>query len=119
MIALPCSAAFPASGSNMTLINATGILDAVVAPCIIVDQNRKIHFIKKYSNKNSSEIHQQTIQWNLWQGIFSCKISARHNGISFKKQSNNLKWPHIATHKAVIMEENKLLEWIKDKIKIN
>lgn len=33
MIALACSAAFPTSGSNTTLINATGIFHAVDAPC--------------------------------------------------------------------------------------
>jgi len=32
IIALACSAAFPTSGSNMTLINATGISHALDAP---------------------------------------------------------------------------------------
>lgn len=81
IIALVCSAAFPTSGSNMTLINVTGIPHAVDAPCKTVDQIRK-KIIKKVQKRTIPKFHSKI-------NIF-CKISKKTNGISFGKQTKNL-----------------------------
>jgi len=46
IIALACSAAFPTNGSNMTLINATGISHAVDAPWKTVYQIQNLFPLK-------------------------------------------------------------------------
>lgn len=77
IIALACSAAFPTSGSNMTLINVTGIFHAVDAPCKAVYQTERFIASKSELIRTLLKFYSKPISDILDKSFFSFFVKYR------------------------------------------